>query len=110
MQNSPTKSIQIHVTPDDFESAQAFIEGLLERNDISRNISSQTMLVLFLSLGTPNQPGSILIGILIILLYLDSFELLSLAICMEVFFGGIQNIINVIGNIVLAAIEDHASR
>ena len=64
------------------------------------------ILVLFLSLGAPNQPGSILIGTLIILYYLKAENLISFAIYMEVFFGALQNAINVIGDIVTVAIEE----
>ena len=63
-------------------------------------------LILFLSVGAPNQPGSIMIGILIITLYLKADELMLIAIFAEVFFGWLQNIINVIGDIVTAAIEE----
>jgi Na+/H+-dicarboxylate symporter len=63
-------------------------------------------LVLFLSYGAPNQPGSILIGTLIITMYLNSFEVVCLAIFSEAFLGSAQNLINVIGDIVLVAIED----
>ena len=64
------------------------------------------ILVLFLSLGAPNQPGSILIGVLIILFYLDAADLISMAIYLEVFCGMIQNIINVTGDIVTVAIDE----
>lgn len=64
-------------------------------------------LVFFLSLGAPNQPGSILIGILIMLQFANAFDMLGMAIAAEVFLGGIQNITNVIGDIVLAAIDNH---
>ena len=64
------------------------------------------VLVLFLSLGAPNQPGSILIGTLIIISFLGANELLPLAICSEVLFGAAQNITNVIGDIVALLIED----
>lgn len=63
-------------------------------------------LVLFLSVGAPNQPGSIVIGILIITLYLQADELITIAIFSEVFFGSVQNIINVLGDIVTVAIEE----
>ena len=63
-------------------------------------------LILFLSVGAPNQPGSIMIGILIITLYLKADELIIIAIFAEVFFGWLQNIINVIGDIVTIAIEE----
>ena len=64
------------------------------------------LLVLFLSFGAPNQPGSILIGTLIILMYLNSTLLLCTAIYTEAFAGGAQNLINVIGDMVMVAIED----
>ena len=64
------------------------------------------LLVLFLSVGAPNQPGSIVIGMLIITFYLQADELISVAIFAEVFFGSIQNIINVLGDIVTVAIEE----
>ena len=63
-------------------------------------------LILFLSVGAPNQPGSIMIGILIITLYLKADELILIAIFAEVFFGWLQNIINVLGDIVTVAIEE----
>ena len=64
------------------------------------------LLVLFLSVGAPNQPGSMLIGMLIITFYLQADELIAIAIFAEVFFGSIQNIINVLGDIVTVAIEE----
>lgn len=64
------------------------------------------IIVLFLSLGAPNQPGSILIGMLIILSYLTTNDLVSMAIYMEVLFGSVQNIINVLGDIVTVAIQE----
>ena len=63
-------------------------------------------LILFLSLGAPNQPGSILIGTLIVIMYLHASELLCVAIYLEAFLGSAQNLINVIGDIVMVAIED----
>ena len=67
-------------------------------------------LVLFLSVGAPNQPGSMLIGMLIITFYLQADELISIAIFAEVFFGSIQNSINVLGDIVTVAIEEQKHR
>lgn len=64
------------------------------------------VLVLFLSIGAPNQPGSILIGMLIITFYLQAKELILVAIYAEVFFGALQNAINVVGDIVTVAIEE----
>ena len=63
-------------------------------------------LILFLSVGAPNQPGSIMIGMLIITLYLKADQLMIIAIFAEVFFGWLQNIINVLGDIVTVAIEE----
>ena len=68
------------------------------------------VLVLFLSIGAPNQPGSILIGMLIITYYLQANELILVAIYAEVFFGALQNAINVVGDIVTIAIEEQKSR
>ena len=65
------------------------------------------LIVLFLSSGSPNQPGSILIGILIVSTYLASEADIQLALCFELFCGGLQNIINVISGVV--AVAEHAS-
>ena len=51
-----------------------------------------------------------MIGILIITLYLKADELIIIAIFAEVFFGWLQNIINVIGDIVTVAIEEQKTR
>ncbi len=67
---------------------------------------SIALLILLLSYGAPNQPGSILIGILIVTMYLGTNELLCTAIFAEAFLGTMQNLVNVIGDIVIAAIED----
>ena len=68
------------------------------------------LLILLLSLGAPNQPGSILIGTLIVTMYLNSYDMLCAAICSEAFLGSAQNIVNVIGDIVAAAIEDETTK
>lgn len=68
------------------------------------------VLVLFLSAGAPNQPGSIVIGMLIIVSYLHADSLILTAIIAEVFLGSIQNIINVLGDIVTVAIEEQKSQ
>ncbi len=73
------------------------------------HIIAIAILVLFLSLGAPNQPGSMLIGILIITFFLQADDLIVVAIYAEVFFGTLQNIINVIGDIVTVAIEEQKS-
>ena len=64
------------------------------------------VLVIFLSFGAPNQPGSILIGILIIIQYLKIPNVLYLAIYCEVLLGPVQNLVNVIGDIVMVAIDN----
>ena len=69
-------------------------------------IISIAILILFLSVGAPNQPGSIMIGMLIITLYLKADQLMVIAIFAEVFFGWLQNTINVFGDIVTVAIEE----
>lgn len=65
-------------------------------------------LVFFLSLGAPNQPGSFLIGMLVILHYMDAYHLIPLAIFCEVFFGWLLNITNVIGDMI--SVSDLANR
>ena len=67
------------------------------------NVAVIGLIVLFLSLGAPNQPGSILIGMLIILTYLHSDSIISMALCFELFCGGLQNILNVISSVVTVA-------
>ena len=64
------------------------------------------ILVVFLSFGAPNQPGSILIGTLIVAMFLQGDVLIPTAVYLEAFFGGIQNIINVTGDVVSIAIEE----
>ena len=66
-------------------------------------------LVLLLSVGAPNQPGSILIGTLIITAYLHSYDLICVAIYLEAFLGTAQNMANVIGDIVTVAIDESDS-
>ena len=80
----------------------AFLSGA----DISPiDLAMIGLLVLFLSLGAPNQPGSILIGSLIVAFYLSSSsDALTMAIYLEAFLGSLQNLINVTGDIVMAAI------
>lgn len=67
------------------------------------NIAVIAIIVMFLSFGAPNQPGSILIGMLIILAYLNSDAAVSLALCFELFCGNLQNILNVISSVVTVA-------
>ncbi|MEE1160135.1 MAG: cation:dicarboxylase symporter family transporter [Atopobiaceae bacterium] len=72
------------------------------------NVVVVALIVLFLSFGAPNQPGSILIGMLIILTYLNSSAAVSMALCFELFCGALQNILNVISSIVM--VTEGASR
>lgn len=58
------------------------------------------MLVFVLSLGAPNQPGSCIIGTLIILHYVHAYTLIPFAILAEVLFGTALNLMNVTGDIV----------
>lgn len=65
-----------------------------------------SVLVLFLSLGAPNQPGSCVIAMMIITMYLNVPALMSLAIYSEFLFGGLLNLINVTGDIVTVVGDD----
>ena len=67
------------------------------------DIAVIALIVLFLSFGAPNQPGSILIGMLMILTYLNISAAISMALCFELFCGGLQNILNVISSVVTVA-------
>ena len=69
------------------------------------NFAGIAVLVLFLSFGTPNQPGGILIGTLIITAYLGSYQVLCMAIYAEAFLRSSLGIVNIIGDIVTVAIE-----
>ena len=70
------------------------------------NVAVIAIMAVFLSFGAPNQPGTMLIGTLIILNYLNTYDMICVAIYLEVFLGGLQNITNVIGDIVMAAEEE----
>ena len=73
------------------------------------NIAVIGVIVLFLSFGAPNQPGSILIGMMIVFAYLNVEDTVSLALFFELFCGALQNIINVINGVVtIAESEDKA--
>ena len=74
------------------------------------NIVLIAVLVFFLSLGAPNQPGSVLIGITIILAYMNSQNLIPLAIICEAAFGGLLNLINITGDIITAIEESPAEQ
>ena len=65
------------------------------------------LLVMFLSFGAPNQPGSILIGSLIIATYLHTTTfVLAAVIYVEAFLGSLLNLINVTGDIVTAILHE----
>ena len=66
------------------------------------------LLVFFLSLGAPNQPGGMLIGSMIILKYfgLNDTKYTFIAIFFEAALGIVQNLINTTGDIVTATIEE----
>jgi Na+/H+-dicarboxylate symporter len=63
-------------------------------------------LIFVLSLGAPNQPGSCIIGMLIIIHYLGAYTLVPFAIFSEVFFGGMLNLMNVTGDVVTVVTKD----
>ncbi len=67
------------------------------------NVVFVAIIVLFLSLGAPNQPGSILIGILVIATYLGETSVSTTAIYYELICGTLQNLINVTSSIVTVA-------
>ena len=66
------------------------------------------ILVIFLSLGAPNQPGTFLVGTMIILRFFgySSASLTYIALILEASLGIVQNLINVIGDIVTVTIEE----
>ena len=70
------------------------------------NLIGIGILVLFLSMGAPNQPGSCLIGMLIIFYHMNAFQLVPLAIFTEAMFGGLQNLVNVLGDIITVAVDN----
>ena len=67
-------------------------------------------LVFFLSFGAPNQPGSCLIALIIILQYLNAPNLMPLAIFSEAVFGGLLNLVNVAGDVVAIVTDDAKER
>ena len=74
------------------------------------NIAVIAFIVLFLSFGAPNQPGSILIGMLVILTYLHSDVAITLALCFELFFGALQNILNVISSVTMVTANEYREK
>lgn len=73
-------------------------------------------LVVFLSLGAPNQPGGILVGTLILFTHLlsdrgyDYAIIMFVAVFFEAAFGVFQNLLNVMGDIVTVAIEEQSMK
>ncbi|MBO5998420.1 MAG: cation:dicarboxylase symporter family transporter [Lachnospiraceae bacterium] len=69
------------------------------------------LLIFFLSLGAPNQPGGMLIGTMIVLKYfgLNDTKYTFIAIFIEAALGIVQNLINTIGDIVTASIEEQTA-
>ena len=68
------------------------------------------ILVFFLSLGAPNQPRSVLIGLLIVFNFMQSDTLIPDAFISEVFFGGLLNLVNVVVDIVTVAEMEKADK
>lgn len=64
------------------------------------------LVILFLSLGAPNQPGSILIGLLMVFRYLQADGMIALAIYSEALFGNLLCMTNAVGDVVEIAITD----
>jgi Na+/H+-dicarboxylate symporters len=62
--------------------------------------------VFFLSLGAPNQPGSILIGLLVIFSYMNALDFVALAIFSEAILGPLLSVANAAGDIVTIAITE----
>ena len=67
-------------------------------------IAAIAIIILFMSLGAPSQPGTFAIGSVIVFTFMQTYDLLTLAICMEVLLGGMVNIVNVVGDIVTVAV------
>ena len=67
-------------------------------------------LVFFLSFGAPNQPGSCLIGIMIVLQSVHATQLVPLAIYSEAILGWLINLVNVADDVVIVVTEDAKSR
>ena len=70
------------------------------------------VLVFFLSLGAPNQPGGLLIGTIIMIEYfgVDLSSAMYLPIAFEAALGVFQNLFNVAGDIVTVTIEEERIR
>ena len=70
------------------------------------NVLAIAVMVFFLSFGAPNQVGSILIALVIILNYMSAHNLIPIAIFSEVFFGALLNITNVCGDMITVAEQE----
>ena len=68
------------------------------------------ILVFFLSLGAPNQPGSILIGLMVIINYLNIPAAIPLAIYSEAMFGVLLSVTNAVGDIITVAVDDQRAK
>ena len=64
------------------------------------------LLVFFLSLGAPNQSGSILIGLIVIFSYMNALDIIALAVFSEAIFGSLISAANAAGDIITIAITD----
>ena len=71
-----------------------------------QNVAAVSVLGFFLSMGAPNQPGSVLVGLLMLMTFLNLDDLVPVAIYCEVVFGSLLNMINVLGDVVTVAILD----
>ena len=91
-----------------------FIIALIAMTLLSGNPAGVTVmdilwlaaLVLFLSLGAPNQPGSCAIGVVVVTTYMHMDGMVTAAIMLEFIFGGLLNLINVMGDIVTVVAMD----
>ena len=107
MGSTPHAHAQANVATPHEQGVVAMIGVFMIGSDIHWvHILAIGLLVLFLELGAPNQPGGILVGTLIIITYLNLPDMLRMAIYLEVFFGSAQNIVNVISNIVEMAEDE----
>ena len=68
------------------------------------------LVTFFLSLGAPNQPGSILIGLLVIFSYMNALDIVALAIYAETVFGSLLSATNAVGDIVTVAITEKSGK
>ena len=117
MRKDMREGIEVAASIEGFEAAQAFVEDLLGSSSVSREIAHATTLVFDtvfdvllmqdIDCDTPIRVSAEdrLNGTFIITSYLGSYDIISLAICLEVFLGSAQNLLNVISDIVVAVEE-----